>query len=57
MTNEEMFQNIESFTVGLDDTFAFPLYPMRQMLHPPEGHHPVSQGHFQNGQGAEALQR
>lgn len=23
MTNEEMFQNIESFTVGLDDTFAF----------------------------------
>ena len=23
MTNEEMFQNIESFTVGLDDTFSF----------------------------------
>lgn len=23
MTNEEMFQNIESFTVGLDDAFAF----------------------------------
>lgn len=23
MTNEEMFQNIESFTVGLDDSFSF----------------------------------
>lgn len=37
--------------------FFISLHPMRQMLHPPDGHHPVSPGYFQNGQGAEALQR